>query len=88
MKKVKKLFIDFKNLFKDDNDINEKSIVGFVAFIVMILFAFADLITGYIGKDLVINEFIYDSFLWIVLGCFGIAEAGRAIKGNNNNNPQ
>ena len=54
----------------------------------MILFAFADLITGYIGKDLVINEFIYDSFLWIVLGCFGIAEAGRAIKGNNNNNPQ
>jgi hypothetical protein len=72
MKKVKKLFMDFKNLFKDDNDINEKSIVGFVAFIVMILFAFADLITGYIGKDLVINEFIYDSFLWIVLGCFGI----------------
>ena len=88
MKKVKKLFMDFKNLFKDDNDINEKSIVGFVAFIEMILFAFADLITGYIGKDLVINEFIYDSFLWIVLGCFGIAEAGRAIKGNNNNNPQ
>tara|TARA_R100000734_G_scaffold18135_1_gene14793 strand:+ start:1427 stop:1693 length:267 start_codon:yes stop_codon:yes gene_type:complete len=88
MKKVKKLFMDFKNLFKDDNDINEKSIVGFVAFIVMILFAFADLITGYIGKDLVINEFIYDSFLWIVLGCFGIAEAGRAIKGNNNNNSQ
>ena len=88
MKKVKKLFMDFKNLFKDDNDINEKSIVGFVAFIVMILFAFADLITGYIGKDLVKNEFIYDSFLWIVLGCFGIAEAGRAIKGNNNNNSQ
>ena len=83
MKKVKKLFMDFKNLFKDDNDINEKSIVGFVAFIVMILFAFADLITGYIGKDLVINEFIYDSFLWIVLGCFGIAEAGRAINPNN-----
>tara|TARA_R100000700_G_scaffold16776_1_gene22969 strand:- start:712 stop:978 length:267 start_codon:yes stop_codon:yes gene_type:complete len=88
MKKIKQLFMDFKNLFKDDNDINEKSIVGFTAFIVMILFAFADLITGYIGKDLVINEFIYDSFLWIVLGCFGIAEAGRAIKGNNNNNPQ
>ena len=85
---IKKIFMDFKNLFKDNNDINEKSIVGFLAFIVMILFAFADLLTGYFGKDLVINEFIYDSFLWIVLGCFGIAEAGRAIKGNNNNNPQ
>ena len=29
------------------------------------------------------NEFIYDSFLWIVLDCFGIAEAGRAINPNN-----
>ena len=80
---IKKTFMDFKNLFKDNNDINEKSIVGFIAFIVMILFAFADLLTGYFGKDLVINEFIYDSFLWIVLGCFGIAEAGRAINTNN-----
>ena len=80
---IKKTFMDFKNLFKDNNDINEKSIVGFIAFIVMIIFAFADLLTGYFGKDLVINEFIYDSFLWIVLGCFGIAEAGRAINPNN-----
>ena len=83
MKKVKKIFMDFRNLFKDDNNINEKSIVGFIAFIVMIMFAFADFLTGYFGKDLVINEFIYDSFLWIVLGCFGIAEAGRAINPNN-----
>ena len=83
MKKVKKVFMDFRDLFKDDNNINEKSIVGFIAFIVMIMFAFADLLTGYFGKDLVINEFIYDSFLWIVLGCFGIAEAGRAINPNN-----
>ena len=80
---IKKTFMDFKNLFKDNNDINEKSIVGFIAFIVMILFAFADLLTGYFGKDLVINEFIYDSFLWIVLGCFGIAESGRAINPTN-----
>ena len=80
---IKKIFMDFKNLFKDNNDINEKSIVGFLAFIVMILFAFADLLTGYFGTDLVINEFIYDSFLWIVLCCFGIAEAGRAINPNN-----
>lgn len=69
--------MSFRDLFKDENDINEKSVVGFIAFIVMILFAFADLATGYFGKDLVINEQIYDSFLWIVLGAFGIAEAGK-----------
>ena len=65
------------SLFKDENDINEKAVVGFTSFVVMVVFAFADLATGYFGKDLVINEQIYDSFLWIVLGAFGIAEAGK-----------
>jgi|TARA_R100001509_G_C4819649_1_gene199329 hypothetical protein len=77
MNKLKTIFMSFRDLFKDENDINEKSVVGFIAFIVMIFFAFADLATGYFGKDLVINEQIYDSFLWIVLGAFGIAEAGK-----------
>jgi len=67
----------FKDIFKDENDINEKSVVGFAAFVVMVIFAIVDLVTGYVGKDLVINEFIYDSFVWIVLGAFGIAEAGK-----------
>ena len=67
----------FKDLFKDENDINEKSIVGFASFAIMVLFAIADLVTGYVGKDLVINEFVYNSFVIITLGSFGIAEAGK-----------
>ena len=67
----------FKDLFKDSNDINEKSVVGFASFVIMVLFALADLLTGYLGKDLVTNEFVYNSFVWIVLGSFGIAEAGK-----------
>ncbi len=63
----------FRNLFKDNNDINEKSIIGFISFLIMVIFAVTDLVTGYLGKDLVINEFIYDSFTFITLGCFGIA---------------
>jgi|TARA_B110000967_G_C18836015_1_gene536757 hypothetical protein len=69
----------FSDLFKDDNNINEKSVIGFIAFAIMIIFAFADLITGYLGKDLVINDIIYNSFVWVVLGSFGIAEAGKAF---------
>ena len=49
------------------------NVVGFIAFLVMVTFAVLDLVTGYVGKDLVINEFIYDSFTLVVLGCFGIA---------------
>jgi hypothetical protein len=70
---LKQKWMAFKNLFDDDNNINEKSVVGFLAFAVMVIFAVADLLTGYFGKDLVINEFIYDSFTFITLGCFGIA---------------
>ena len=61
------------SIFKDNNDWNEKTIVGFIAFVVMVCFALLDLTTGYLGKDLVINETIYNSFTWIVIGCFGIA---------------
>ena len=67
-----KLYTMF-SIFKNDNDWNEKSIVGFIAFMIMCLFALLDLLTGYTGQDLVINETIYNAFTWIVIGCFGIA---------------
>tara|TARA_B100001778_G_C18578340_1_gene626142 strand:+ start:63 stop:314 length:252 start_codon:yes stop_codon:yes gene_type:complete len=75
----------FKDLFNDNNDINEKTVVGFASFVIIVIFALADLITGYTGKDLVINEFIYNSFVWIVLGSFGIAEAGKIFGGKKEN---
>ncbi len=77
MNYIKRNWMAFRDLFKDENDINEKSIVGFASFAIMVLFAIADLLTGYVGKDLVINEFVYNSFVIITLGSFGIAEAGK-----------
>lgn len=65
--------MSWKEIFKDDNSYNEKSIVGFGAFAMMALFAVADIVTGWFGKDLVINEFIYNSFIIVTLGSFGIA---------------
>ncbi len=73
---------DFYTIFKDSNDWNEKSIVGFCSFVIMVLFAIADLVTGYFGKDLIINEYIYNSFLWIVLGSFGIDSAQKVFGKN------
>lgn len=82
VKLIKRNWTMFKNLFKDDNDINEKSVVGFIAFAIMVLFAMADLFLGFFGgKDLVINEHIYDSFVIVTLGAFGIAEVGKIFGG-------
>ena len=61
------------DIFKDENEYNEKSIIGFIAFLIMCVIMVADLGSGLMGKDVVINEFVYDSFVWVVLGCFGIA---------------
>ena len=68
------------NIFKDNNDWNEKSIVGFIAFAIMCVIMIIDLVTGYTGKDLVINEFVYDSFVFVVLGCFGISGLEKFAK--------
>ena len=64
--------MSWKNIFKDDNQWNEKSIVGFCAFLIMVVVMLTDVITGAFGKDLIINEAIYNSFVMVVIGCFGI----------------
>ena len=68
------------NIFKDNNDWNEKSIIGFIAFTIMCMIMVADLLTGWVGKDLIINEFVYDSFVWVVLGCLGICGVEKFAK--------
>tara|TARA_R110002012_G_scaffold99317_1_gene237240 strand:+ start:1490 stop:1726 length:237 start_codon:yes stop_codon:yes gene_type:complete len=75
-------------IFKNDNIWNEKAVIGFVAFIIMCIIMIADLLTGWIGKDLVINEFVYDSFVWVVLGCFGISGVEKFSKSNCNDCPK
>ena len=78
---IKRNWMAFKDIFKDENDINEKSVVGFASFAIMVIFAVADIVTGFVGKDLVVQEFIYNSFVIITLGAFGIAEAGKVFGG-------
>jgi ABC-type uncharacterized transport system permease subunit len=71
-----------KELFNDDNKINEKSLIGFLAFLVMVGFALADVVTGYYGKDLVVNEFIFNAFLVLCLGAFGFGSVDKYINSN------
>lgn len=75
----------FNNLFNDNNSINEKAVIGFMAFTMMCIFAVVDIVTGAMNKQLLINEFIFDSFKFITIACFGIASVDKFInltKGN------
>ena len=78
----------FKDIFKDNNDFNEKNIVGFASFAVMTIFAAADIVTGFMGKDLVINDVVFNSFVIITLGSFGIDGITKIFKKDKSNNEE
>jgi hypothetical protein len=69
----------FMDLFLDDNDVNEKAIIGFASFFLMVVFGCADLVTAFWDMDLKISDTIYTSFVVVTLGSFGISEAGKAF---------
>lgn len=70
----------FIQIFKDNNDWNEKTIIGFLSFAVMVIVMIADVVTGLFGGDLPINEFTYNSFVIVTLGSFGIAGVEKFAK--------
>lgn len=67
----------FKQLISDNNHINEQTFVGVLSFFAMILVLLVNAITGIMGKEFVVKEFIFDGFLTLTLGTFGITTAGR-----------
>ena len=69
----------FKELISDNNHINEQTFVGIVAFFAMVFILIVDVITGIWGNELIIKEFIFDGFMIITLGAFGITTVGRVM---------
>jgi ABC-type uncharacterized transport system permease subunit len=80
MKRLIDKIMSFKEIFKNTNDYNEKTIIGFLSFAVMVLVMVADVVSGWVGKDLIINEFTYNSFVIVTLGSFGVAGLEKFAK--------
>ena len=70
---------EIMEIFKDNNNWNEKSIIGFASFGLMVAFGICDLVTAFWDMDLKISDTIYTSFVVVTLGAFGISEAGKAF---------
>lgn len=80
VKYVKDKVMDFWSIFKDDNDYNEKSIIGFISFAIMVIIALTEIIISIFGGELKVSEFIYDSFFWITVSSFAIDEGGKLLR--------
>ena len=77
----------FFSIFKKSNDYNEKVIIGFLSFAVMVAAITVDLISGYLGKELKLNEYIFDAFMYITLGSFlpDVIEKFAGFRGGRSN---
>lgn len=75
----------FSHLFDDNNSINEKSVVGFIAFLFLCIAFGVDIVTGYLGKEFVVNKIVFDGFMVMVLGSFGIASVDKWINKSKSN---
>lgn len=75
----------FKQLFSDDNYINEKSVVGFIAFIMLVIVLIFDIIAGILGYEFRIHQFVFDGFMVLVLGSFGISSIDKWLNKDDKN---
>jgi hypothetical protein len=73
----------FRELISDNNHINEQAFVGVISFFAMVFVLAVDVVTGIVGNELIIKEFIFDGFMLLTLGAFGITTAGRIMKLKN-----
>jgi len=60
----------FKEIFKKSNDYNEKVIIGFLSFLVMVIAFAVNMVAVWLGKKFEINEYIFDAFMYITIGSF------------------
>jgi hypothetical protein len=76
----------FRELVSDDNTINEKSFVGVVSFVMMVVLFGADIVTGIMGVKLAVEKWIFDGFMLLTVLCFGISEGSKVLHKQANKN--
>ena len=70
-------------MFSDTSDINQKAVLGLVSFILMVLYALADIVTGIMGITFVIEPIVFNGLMYTALTMCGITGV-EAVFGNKN----
>lgn len=68
-----------KDLISDDNKLNEKAFVGFLAFGAILLITIADVVTGILQKDLTIHRWIFEGLLMFSATALAIGSVDKWI---------
>lgn len=70
-------------IFKDDNDINEKAIIGFFSFLFLVALTVVEIVYHYKHGSSIVSEKILDLFSILVMSFFGIASVDKYINKKN-----
>jgi fucose permease len=70
-------------MFSDKSDINQKAVLGFISFVLMVLYAIVDIVTGAIGITFVIEPIVFNGLMYTALTMCGITGV-EAVFGNKN----
>lgn len=70
-------------MFSDKSDINQKAVLGFVSFVLMVLYALVDIVTGAVGVTFVIEPIVFNGLMYTALTMCGITGV-EAVFGNKN----
>ena len=70
-------------MFSDTSDINQKAVLGLVSFVLMVLYALADIVTGVMGITFVIEPIVFNGLMYTALTMCGITGV-EAVFGNKN----
>lgn len=69
----------FKELISDDNKLNEKAFIGFVAFAIVGLISLADIISGLMQREMPIHKWIFDGLLLFATAALSIGSIDKYI---------
>ena len=70
-------------MFSDKSDINQKAVLGFASFVLMVLYALVDIVTGAVGITFVIEPIVFNGLMYTALTMCGITGV-EAVFGNKN----
>ena len=75
-------------IFKKSNPYNEKTVVGFISFAIMTVVMIVDLVVGFMGRALQLNEYVFNAFMYVTLGSFGIAGIEKFAEKKEQSTPE
>ena len=70
-------------MFSDKSDINQKAVLGLVAFLLMAIYAITDVVTGAMGITFVIEPIVFNGLMYTALTMCDITGV-EAVFGNKN----